>query len=139
MQKLQDRKGCLPDMLQRQRKVQIGGGNVVEKKDVKNSTTNRLDNSIDLDKKKSTDTFTRSKVSDNIDVLHKKEDKSTDIDSDETCSNNINVMLNYADMLQFMETSMCCRMCKSNIDKASFHRTLCGLASSVYFKCKKCQ
>ena len=80
---------------------------------------------------------TRSKISD--DILDSNGKSS--IDEERNKGNNsdeINIILNYGDMIHFMSSSMCCRMCKSGVDETCFHKTTCGFASSIFYKCRKC-
>ena len=130
LQRLRDRDGRLPIVLQNDRRISIGGG--------KNSTVNSSDNQIKSNIDKKINRTSRSTIVPNIISPENKTKKGVNLDDDEKKNKDTNMLLNYADTLQFMTESMCCRFCKSNIDETSFRRTSCGLATSIFFKCPKC-
>ena len=50
--------------------------------------------------------------------------------------NDINVLINYSQLLSFISDSLICQKCKCTVDVDCFRRTSYSFISNLYYKCK---
>ena len=146
--RLRDSEGSLPIIQKRRKKVSIHPNAFVRKQTNygdDNSNNNNTSKKIEKDNKtldsvslNSTHTekegaTTRSMTDPTIENGYfSNEPPKKDIDNE---NNDINIIINYKNFISLMTDSMVCRMCKSSMNENCFHRTSCGLATTIYYQC----
>ena len=142
--RLRNTNSCLPKVIHPQKKIKIIDNSIEEekggKKNNNKSSTSTPNNSIDKLEKQSNvvnlnvmmtlnsmPVTTRSKSHPVKDVLNQEHTPTKECQEDDDGNN---IIINYRDLIEMMSLSMCCQKCKSTMDKSSFHRTLCGFATS---------
>ena len=62
--------------------------------------------------------------------------KRNEVGNDNHNDDDVNVIINYRDLISFMTCFTVCKKCKTSLTEECFHRTSCGLATNIFYTCK---